>query len=308
MTKQLRNKQKTFGYLFALLATALWSGNFIIARDLSSSVPPVTIAFWRWTIALIAITPFAIKSLIKDYQIIKQHLPYFFITSILGITTFNTLIYIASHTTTATNLSLIAITFPIFILILSRIVFKEVITTRKVMGITLVSIGVILIITKGSVNLLLNLTFSIGDIWMLIASMIFATYSILLKRKPKEISMWGFQITTFILGLIFLTPFYIWESSAVQPMLVDSKTILSFLYVGIFASLTSFVLWNKAIINIGPTKAGMIYYTLPLFSGLLAFLILKESIGLLHFLSAILIVSGILLANYEYKKNKKINL
>lgn len=241
--------------------------------------------------------------MIKDFHIIKRHLPYFLITSILGITTFNTLIYIAGHTTTATNLSLIAITFPIFILILSRIVFKEAITSRKVLGIMLVTIGVVLIITKGSIDLLLNLTFSIGDIWMLIASMIFATYSILLKRKPKEISLWGFQMSTFMLGLIFLVPFYAWEMSTTAQMVFDQKTIISFLYVGIFASLTSFVLWNKAIVNIGPVKAGMIYYTLPIFSGILAHFILKEVVGILHLLSAILIISGIVIAN-----KKKTNL
>jgi len=72
--------------------------------------------------------------------------------------------------------------------------------------------------------------------------------------------------------------------------------------VGIFASLSAFVLWNKAIVVVGPSKAGMIYYTLPLFSGFLAYLFLKEDIRMIHFYSALLIVSGILTANYESKK------
>ncbi len=82
----------------------------------------------------------------------------------------------------------------------------------------------------------------------------------------------------------------------------DTKTVSSILYVGVFASLSAFVLWNKAIVTVGPSKAGMIYYTLPLFSGLLAYLFLKEDIGIIHFYSALLIVSGILTANYESKK------
>ena len=72
--------------------------------------------------------------------------------------------------------------------------------------------------------------------------------------------------------------------------------------MGIFASLSAFVLWNKAIVVVGPSKAGMIYYTLPLFSGFLAYLFLKEDIRMIHFYSALLIVSGILTANYESKK------
>ena len=304
LIKPLKDKNKLYGYAFALIATALWSGNFIIARDLSSSIPPVSIAFWRWTVALIVITPFALKSMIKDWGIIKKHLPYLVITSILGITIFNTLIYIAGRTTTATNLSLIAISFPIFIFIFSRIFYKERISLNKVIGIIMVVLGVILIITKGSISVLLNLSFTIGDIWMLIASIIFATYSILLKRKPKELSIWAFQISTFSLGLIFLFPFYFWEYSTVPSIMFDTNSIISILYVGVFASLTAFVLWNNAILIIGPTKAGMIYYTLPLFSGFLASVILKENIGLIHLVSALLIISGILIANYEDRKIK----
>lgn len=111
-------------------------------------------------------------------------------------------------------------------------------------------------------------------------------------------------MSTFIIGLICLAPFYIWEISSAPKVVFESKSIISILYVGVFASLTSFVLWNKAIINIGPTKAGIIYYTLPLFSGLLAFLILKEEIGMVHLLSALLIISGILTANYESRKRQ----
>ncbi len=302
LTKKPQNKHAIYGYIFALTATALWSGNFIIARDLSNSIPPVNIAFWRWTVALIAIMPFAIKSLIKDFKLLKKKLPYLLVTSILGITVFNTLIYIAGHSTTALNLSLIAITFPIFILILSRFIYKEHITFRKIIGIIMVCFGVILIITKGSLGLLLDLSFSIGDFWMLGASFIFAVYSLLLKRKPKEISIWAFQSSTFIIGLIFLFPFYLWETSASAVITFDLNSIISILYVGIFASLSAFVLWNKAILNIGPAKAGMIYYTLPLFSGFLSHFILKEDIGMVHLFSALLIVSGILTANHELKK------
>jgi drug/metabolite transporter (DMT)-like permease len=304
LIKPLQDKNKLLGFAFALLATALWSGNFIIARDLSTSIPPVSIAFWRWTVAFIVIMPFALKSLIKDWKIIKNNLPYLMITSVLGITVFNTLIYIAGRTTTATNLSLIAISFPIFIFILSRIFYKEWISLNKVIGIIMVVLGVMLIITKGSISVLINLSFTIGDIWMLIASIIFATYSLLLKRKPKGLSIWAFQIATFALGLIFLFPFYIWEYLTVPSIEFDTNSIISILYIGVFASLTAFVLWNNAILIIGPTKAGMIYYTLPLFSGFLAFVILKESIGLIHLLSALLIISGILIANYEHKKIK----
>jgi drug/metabolite transporter (DMT)-like permease len=100
-------------------------------------------------------------------------------------------------------------------------------------------------------------------------------------------------------GILFPRPL---RDGTVPPAEFNTKTVSSILYVGVFASLSAFVLWNKAIVTVGPSKAGMIYYTLPLFSGLLAYLFLKEDIGIIHFYSALLIVSGILTANYESKK------
>jgi drug/metabolite transporter (DMT)-like permease len=255
-------------------------------------------------VAVIVFLPFALKPLLAQRDVIREHIGYLAITALLGITTFNTLIYLAGHTTTALNLSLISITFPVFIVILSRFFFGEKITINKGIGIILVATGVILLVTKGNVSSLANISFAIGDVWMLIAAIIFAVYSILIRHKPEGlISIWSFQLSTFILGLVFLFPFFIWEYATSPTIEFDAKTVGSILYVGIFASMSAFVLWNKAIMVIGPTKAGMIYYTLPLFSGVLAYLILKEDISMVHLYSAILIITGILIANFESKKH-----
>ena len=302
IVSSLQNKQILSGYLFALGATAIWSGNFIIARSLNESITPISLAFWRWVVAVIVFLPFALKPLLAEREILRKHLPYLLITSLLGITIFNTLIYFAGHTTTAVNLSLISITFPIFIVILSRFFFNESITVNRGIGILLVVTGIVLLITRGNPSQLLDLSFAKGDIWMLVASLIFAIYTILLRRKPEKLSVWAFQLTTFIIGLVFLFPFFIWEYATVPIAEFDKKTILAILYVGIFASLSAFVLWIKAVMTIGPSRAGMVYYTLPLFSGLLAYLFLDEDVGMTHLLCVLLIVSGILVANYKSKQ------
>ena len=295
------NKPLILGYLFALSATAIWSGNFIIARDLNESIPPISLAFWRWVVAVLILTPFAYKKLITEWEILKKNSLYLSIVSFLGVTVFNTLIYIAGHTTTAINLSLISITFPVFIVLLSRIFYKEAITMNKIIGILLVLVGVLILITKGEFSKLLNLSFAIGDTWMLLAAIIFALYSILLRKKPTELSVPGFQLSTFILGLIFMLPFFIWQTLSSPPIQFESKTVFSILYVGIFASLTAYILWNKAIEKIGASNAGMIYYTLPLFSGFLAYVFLNEAIGMNHLYSLLLILSGIVIATLKKK-------
>jgi drug/metabolite transporter (DMT)-like permease len=251
-----RDSSAFTGYLCAIAATAIWSGNFIIARGLSDSIPPVSLAFWRWTVAVAVFLPFAVRSLLAERRRLRLHLPYLCLTAVLGVTLFNTLVYFAGHTTTATNLSLIAITFPVFILILSRVFLDEEITLVRSAGILLVAFGVVLLITRGELSRLLNITFAIGDLWMLAASFIFAVYSLLVRRKPQTMSIWAFQLSTFLIGLLFLLPFYLWETAVVPPFDPAPRTLLSIAYVGVFASLVAFLLWNRAILLIGPLQGG----------------------------------------------------
>ena len=295
-----------YGYLSAIAATLFWSGNFTIARGVTENIPPISLAYWRWMTAIIILTPFALKSLISDWVLIKKHYIYLSITSFLGVSLFNTLIYIAGHSTTAINMSLIAITFPVFIIIISRFIFNELITLNKGAGIILVIGGVILLITKGDLSILKNISFVAGDLWMLLAAISFALYSILLKQKPVGLGTRSFQLSTFVIGLVFLTPFYIWESfnTSFQIQEININIVYSILYLGIFASLFSYILWGKAVEFLGPTKSSMIYYTLPIFSGIFAYLLLGEKIENIHLLSMLLILAGVLTAVLEPKKKQ----
>ena len=264
---------------------------------------PVSLSFSRWLVAAFIFLPFSLKTIIRQKAILRKNIVYLAVTSLLGITVFNTLIYYASHTTTAINLSLISITFPVFIVIISRFMFRERITLHRFLGIILVITGVILLITGGDIYSLFKISFAVGDIWMLTASVTFAVYSILIRRKPEEMSIISLQSVTFIIGLVFLLPFFIMDRVNNPPVIFDARTVVSILYAGILASLVAFIMWNRAIIKIGASKAGMIYYTLPLFSGISAYFFLGEPITVNHLYCAVLIVSGILCANYEPKKS-----
>lgn len=297
----IKNKLITNGYVFALLATILWSGNFIVARDIKDIVDPYSLSFYRWLLATIILLPFAIVPLIKNIVIVKRHFIYLSIVSILGVSLFNTLIYVASHTSSALNLSIISITFPIIVIIISRVIFKEHIGINKFTGILIVLAGVLLLITRGDISVLVNITFNIGDLWVLLAAISFAVYSILLRYKPKTLSMITFQLITFILGTIYLIPLFLWEFDT---RVINEPTLnntISILYIAICSSLLAFIFWNKSIELLGATKAGMIYYTLPIFTGSLAFIFLDEIISYVHLFSILLIFIGIYITN----KNKK---
>lgn len=298
----MKNNNFIIGIGFALLATAFWSGNFVVSRGLSESIHPINLAFYRWLTATILFTPFAIKSVIKEWTIIKKQIPYLFMTAFLGVSAFNTLIYFAGRSTTAVNMSLIMLTFPIFILLISVLFFKERISLKRLVGITVVLSGVMSIVTQGQITKLLDLTLNAGDPLMLVAAFIFAIHSHLIKNKDKRMSIFTLQYTTFLIGLILLLPFHLWVSNHTQEAVFTLPIIGSILYVAVCASLISFLSWNKAIDKIGAVSAGMIYYLLPLFSGLVAFVLLGEKLHFYHLMSAILIISGILIINSKSKK------
>lgn len=290
---------KWLGYVSAICATVIWAGNFIIARGAVDLVSPVALAFWRWIVAVLILIPFALPSLIREWKEVKSHLPYLTACGFLGVTLFNTLIYVAGHSTDALNLSLIAITFPIFIVLIARWYFKEPISLNKAAGILIVVVGILLLISRGELSDLMSFKFALGDVWMLTAALGFAIYSILVKKKPAQIGMWSFQLSTFVIGLLILTPFYLWEFSVSKPVELNQSVIGAVLYLGIFASFLAYIFWNRAVVNIGPAKAGMVYYSLPLFSGLFSSMFLGEAIQSFHLICGATIVSGILVASYS---------
>lgn len=261
--------------------------------------------FFRWLTAFIVITPFSFKYFIQDSVAIKKNYKYIILTSFLGITLFNTLVYIAGHSTEAINLSLIAITTPVFIIIFSRIFFKEKISFLSTTGVTVTLSGILLLICKGSINVLFNISFSSGDLWMLSAAVVFSLYTLLIRKKSERIGTMSFLFITFGIGLILLTPLFLYETATNNTATFNPEVVLSILYAGVFASIGGFVMWNKAIALIGASKSGIIYYSLPLFSTLWAILILGEEVRPVHFISMLLIISGILIATKKSKLYKQ---
>lgn len=287
------------GYLLGLAATAIWSGNFVVARALSDSIPPATLAFLRYVIAVMTLLPFAIRPLCRDIKVIRRHLGYLCITAFLVVTVFNTLVYVAAHTSTAINLSLISISSPVFIVMFARLFLKDTLTYRRIVGLVTATLGVVLLITKGDLSRVMRLTFSEGDAWMLFAAATFGAYSILVRIKPPDLSPLAFLWSTSIFGLIFLVPWVIWELGDVKVLSFSSADIGAILYLGVGPSLLAYLCWNQAIMTIGPVQTAFVYYSLPVFSGVEAFLLLGEPIHVVHFLSGILILTGVIVATRE---------
>lgn len=281
------------GVLCALGATALWAGNYIIARGFHHSLPPVTLAFWRWFIASVVLFPVALPHLVREWPQVRAHLGYLTATALLGVTLFNTLIYVAGHATTALNLSLIAMVSPLFIVILAWLFQGEEMHAGKVGGTLAAFSGVVLLLSGGSSSVLLEMKINRGDLLMVVAAFTFALYSLFVKRKPEGLSMISFLAATFFVGLAMLVPAYLWERGFSLAPLMPLPSVGVVAYLGVCAALFAYALWNRAIMLIGPGRTAVCYYLLPLFSGVEAMLFLGEPIGWIHLVSSGLIISGV---------------
>ena len=284
------------GYLMALLATIIWSGNFIVARDLNQTYTPITISFFRWLVATVVILPFALHYIKKDFSLLIRQWRLLAVISFLGITVFNTLIYLAAHFTTVLNLSLLAITAPLYVVALNRIIYKEHITKTQAAGFLILIFGLLLLLSKGQLGTLLQLTFNKGDLLMGGAAALFAIYTVLIKKKNPAIGNLSFVSVTFLLGLLMLFPFFAVERLLhPTPMAFTGRSVFQLLYFGVGPSVISYYLWNKSIALIGSTPAATIYNTLPVYSALLAALFLGEKVLWIQVIRSILILSGVLI-------------
>lgn len=289
--------QKTLtGFAAALAATAVWAGNFVAARALAEQIPPIQFNFWRWVIAFLAMLPFALPHLRNDLPIARQRFGYLSLMALLGVTLMNAFVYKAGQTTESLNMALIMPATPALILILARIVYKEAINFRTLAGIAVASLGIIVLISRGSWQRLTTLQFQAGDIWTLGCMACFALYSLFMRQRPEEISSTGFNAIVFGLGIIYALPLFLLEIYFLPLPRLSWSIAAGIAYSGLGCSALAFWLWTIAIDRIGPVRSGFIYYCLPFFAALMAWIVLNEQIIPSQAAGGFLIICGIILA------------
>jgi len=290
-------KTEITAIIFALIACLLWSGNFIIARSIHELVPPITLAYWRWTIAALIMIPLSYKKLIGEWLIIKQNWKYLFAMGAFSVGSFNTLIYIAAHHTTVHHLSLISSLAPIIALIIVAILQTEGLSKNKILGAISAFTGSILVVTHGNIADIFSQEWNPGDLLLLLSAFIWGCWNVAMNFKPKNLSSRTLLTSMMIVGSFWILPFYIWETNYIAPIPLTLEAWLAYLYVSIFASIIAWFMWNYSIDVIGPIKTTLIYYSIPIFSGILAIALLNEPIKAYHIAGFILVFSGIVISN-----------
>lgn len=286
-----------------VLCVLFWSGNFIIGRSVHEDVGPLQLAIYRWLGASILMLPVFVRSFQHILDALKSHFLILSLLSLLGITGFNTLLYVGLQTTTATNALLINSFVPVLILLFSFFILKINVSLKQSAGIFLSTCGVIFLIVKGEVLSLSLIEFNNGDFWVIASSVSWALYSVLIRFKPVSLSHVEFFTATLYLGLFWLILIYSFMGySPSTDLLLFQDYYAFFLYVAIFPSVLSYYFWHQGIKELGANKTGQFTHLMPLFGAVLAYIFLGERLHAYHIVGALFIAVGIYLSLFSSTK------
>tara|TARA_B100000686_G_scaffold231775_1_gene239370 strand:- start:53 stop:952 length:900 start_codon:yes stop_codon:yes gene_type:complete len=290
--------QNKKAYIFLILTTLFWSGNFIVGKAASLfEIPPFTLNFYRWTFAWLILAPFTLKEIFEKKNYILQNIKLIVILGITSITIFNSIVYYSLNFTQVISGVLMISTIPVMIIVFCWLFKIEKTNFYQILGVIFSLSGVFVIITKADLVILLNLNFNKGDLWMVVAMFSWAMYSALLRKKKLEISQLSLLQSIITAGLIFLLPAYLIEFALGNRASINLPFIMTLTYVVLFPGLASFIFWIKGISIIGSNRSGIFLHLMPIFSTILAIIIFKEKFMFYHLIGALLIVTGIVLSS-----------
>ncbi len=281
-------------------ASLFWSGNFIVGRlaSIDSLVSPLSLGFYRWVIAFIILTPFCFSQAIRDLPLLKKQPEIIFLIILTGPTLFNTLVYIGLTSTTVINALLIISTTPLLIILFNKILNNNQTNGYQMIGIAISLLGVSYVVVKGDYQNIFNSDFYSGDIFILLAVTSWALYSIFLKKNVTGVSGFSFLYISFAFTVILLLPVYLFDLFVLGNFLLISKeSLLVIGYTGIFPSIFSYICWNTGVALIGPNKSGPFLHLMPIFGGILAFLVFQETLHIYHYAGIVSVIVGIIITN-----------
>jgi drug/metabolite transporter (DMT)-like permease len=287
---------RTAAFGFLALANLFWAGNWVLGRALRDAVDPISLNFYRWVISIVVLAPFALPGLAAKRNAIRRHFGILALLALVGVSIFQSLVYLGLKSTTTVNAVLINCAAPLFILLCAWALDGERATLRQLAGILVSVSGILVILSRGELAVLRQLEFHAGDAWIVLAVAIWGVYSVLLKRRPTELGGLHFLFVLAVLGTLFLVPAFalqVWHSPPRMPTMSEAMAIL---YVALAASVGAFLLWNRGVVVLGPSTGGFMLYLLPLFGTLLAIAFLGETFGAFHAVGAATIIAGIILA------------
>ncbi|MBU3563723.1 MULTISPECIES: DMT family transporter [unclassified Polynucleobacter] len=289
----------TIAYL--LTATALWAGNAIAGRVLVGSISPITLSAVRWGLAALLLLPLGWRVLMPG-SALWQNKKRFLLLGLFGVGSYNVLLYLALQTSTAINVTLIGASMPIWMLFIGAVFYQVKPGILQMIGAVVSLLGVGIVLTRGDLSALLSMQMVVGDLLIMLATILWAFYSWMLSRPGTSTERqwpWAeFLMAQVTVGLLWTGFFDGFEIAAGHAFLhLNWWTASLIVFVAIGPSLIAYRFWGLGVNGAGPTVAAFFANFIPLFTALLSAAMLGEPPQLFHGLAFGLIVAGIVISS-----------
>ena len=287
--------------LLLTIAALLWAGNAVVGRLVTGLVPPITLNFLRWALAFLLLLPLA-GWVLRPGSGLWSHSRRFMLLGLLGVGCYNALQYLALTTSTALNVTLVASSTPVWMLLIGAVGFGQRVTLRQVAGAVLSIAGVLVVLARGDWAELLEVRLVPGDLYVLLATLGWAVYSWLLVQPgdpPRIRADWAaFLMAQVVFGLAWSGLF-----AGAEWALTDAKIVwgwplaAALLFVAVGPAILAYRCWGLGVQRAGPNVAGFFGNLTPLFAALMSAAFLREMPHLYHAVAFILIVGGIVVSS-----------
>lgn len=288
---------------FALLTIPplMWAGNAVTGRLINELVPPMTLNFLRWLLAFVFLLPLA-AGVLKPSSPMWPHWRRFSVLGLLSVGAYNSLQYLALHTSTPLNVTLVGGSMPVWMLGLGWLLHGEKVAPRQALGALLSICGVLFVLSRGDWQVLMQVRLVPGDLYVLLATIAWAFYSWMLA-KPKEPAVIRQDWAAFLMAQIFFGLGWSALFAAGERQLTGAPIVWSWpvaaalLFIALGPALLAYRCWGAGIGRAGPAVAGFFSNLTPLFAALLSLIFLGEAPKLYHGLAFLLIVGGIVVSS-----------
>ncbi|MDN3954495.1 DMT family transporter [Sporolactobacillus laevolacticus] len=288
-------KNTWLGSLYLALAASIWGGMYVVVKVVVSVIPPIELVWMRYCVAFIALL---IIGLIKrqSWRIQQRDLLLLVVIGIIGNTISIVTQEYGTKFSSAQMGAIITSSTPAFMVIFARILLKERLNVKKILSVCLATIGVLLIVGNGTIDM----SGQLGGIFLLIAALTWALMSVLIKRVPKSYSPIAITTYPILVAIVLLTPFVLGRLHEIDTAQLVHPTIWGgVLYLGIISTALGFLLWNRGLQLLNASSGGLFFFFQPLMGTLLGWLLLGENIGGTFWIGAFLVFIGVLIVIKE---------
>ncbi|RYF63656.1 MAG: DMT family transporter [Comamonadaceae bacterium] len=282
-------------WLLLVFTTLIWGANAVAARLAVGEASPMFVTTARWVVCCCALGMTARREIALHWRALLPHWRFVTLMGTLGFTGFNALFYTAAHHTTAINIAILQGTIPVLVLAGSAWVYRTRITTLQVIGVTITLGGIVVIAAQGQLARVAQFAFNIGDVWMVVASLLYTFYALGLRRRPAVPAIVFFAATALVASLVSL-PLLAAEVATGHFIVPTTRGLMLILFIGLLPSYVSQLTFMRAVTLIGPARAGVYLNLVPVFGPLLAVLVLGEPLATYHAVALALVLGGIWIA------------